>query len=104
MFAALSDDVQALPYLITSPFWLIGFLFQVWMFIDAVRRREWIWAVCIFAFSFISALLFSFVVYRGWAWAPRGFELRGAHSRRQIKKLKAQIHLLEKPHHHLALG
>src|ERR1043166_368954 len=104
MFAALSDDVQALPYLITSPFWLIGFLFQVWMFIDAVRRREWIWAVCIFAFSFISALLYYFMVYRGADSATRGFELPGAHSRRRIKELKAQIHHLDKPHHHLALG
>ena len=28
----------------------MAFLFQLWMFIDALRRREWLWAVCIVAF------------------------------------------------------
>jgi hypothetical protein len=105
MFAALWDDISYLDYIITSPFALIGFLFQLWMFINAVRRREWLWAVFIFAFSIISALLYFFMVYRAeGGLATRGFELPGAHSRRRIKELKAQIHHLDKPHHHLALG
>jgi hypothetical protein len=108
MFAALSDgltDLSYLKYIITSPVALIGLLFQLWMFIDAIRRREWIWAVFIFAFSIISALLYFFMVYRAeGGLATRGFELPGAHSRRRINELKAQIHHLDKPHHHLALG
>jgi hypothetical protein len=108
MFALLSDmltDVDSLKYLISSPFALIALLFQLWMFIDAIRRREWVWAVFIFVFSIISALLYFFMVYRAeGGMATRGFELPGAHSRRRIKELKAQIHHLDKAHHHLALG
>lgn len=108
MFALLSDaltDVDSLKYLISSPLALIALLFQLWMFIDALRRREWIWAVFIFIFSIISALLYFFMVYRAEGGiAMRGFELPGAHSRRRIKELKAQIHHLDKAHHHLALG
>src|SRR5262249_26502301 len=33
-----------------------------------------------------------------------GFELPGAHSRRRIKELEAQIYHLDKPHHYLELG
>ena len=36
--------------------------------------------------------------------ATRGFELPGAHSRRRIKELQAQIHHLDKAHHHSQLG
>ena len=105
MFASLWADLPYLHYILTSPIALAGFAFQVWMFIDAVRRREWIWAVFIFAFSFISALLYFFMVYRAQGGlATRGFELPGAHSRRRIKELKAQIHHLDKAHHHLQLG
>ena len=105
MFAAIWDGLPYLHYLLTSPFALIAFLFQVWMFVDAVRRREWLWAVCIFVFSLFSALLYFFMVYRAeGGLATRGFELPGAHSRRRINELKAQIHHLDKAHHHLQLG
>ena len=105
MFAALWDDISSLDYIITSPFALAAFLFQVWMFIDAIRRREWVWAIFIAVFSIISAVLYFFMVYRAeGGMATRGFELPGAHSRRRIKELKAQIHHLDKPHHRLALG
>lgn len=108
MFALLSDaltDLDYLKYIISSPFAVAALLFQLWMLIDAIRKREWLWAVFIFAFSIISALLYFFMVYRAeGGLATRGFELPGAHSRRRIKELKAQIHHLDKPHHHLALG
>lgn len=93
-------------YLLSSPLALIGIAFQLWMFIDAIRRREWFWAALIFFFSFITALLYFFMVYRaqGGGVATRGFELPGAHSRRRIKELKSQIHHLDKAHHHLQLG
>ncbi len=81
--------------------------FQIWMFIDAIRRGEYIWAVFIAIFSGFSALFYYFMVYRvsGGGGNPlTGFELPGAADRRQIKSLQASIHHLDKPHHHLQLG
>ena len=80
------------------------FAFQLWMFIDAVRRQEWIWAVFIFIGFGLSAVLYYFFVYRAAPSATRGFELPGAHNRRRIKELQAQIHHLDKAHHHSQLG
>jgi tetratricopeptide (TPR) repeat protein len=93
--------------LIQSAVVLLIFIFQIWMFIDALRRREFIWAVFIFIGYGISALLYFFMVYRqaGGAGNPlAGFELPGAADRRQIKSLQASIHHLDKPHMHLQLG
>jgi len=104
MFGSLLTDINYWEYLISSPVWLIGFAFQIWMLVDAIRRREWIWAVFIFFFSVISAILYFFMVYRAAAPATRGFELPGAHSRKRIKELQAQIHHLDKAHHHSQLG
>jgi len=87
-------------------FFLLGTAFQVWMFIDALRRGEYVWAVIIFLFSFLSALFYFFLVYRasGQGNPLAGFELPGAADRRQIARLKAEIHHLDKAHHHLQLG
>src|SRR2546425_936727 len=74
------------------------------MFIYAVRREEWIWAVFIFIGFGLSALLYFFLVYRAAPSATRGFELPGAHDRRRIKELQAQIHHLDKAHHYSQLG
>jgi hypothetical protein len=90
--------------LITSPVWLLLFAFQVWMFIDAIRRREWLWVVFMWVFPGINAVLYYFFVYRAAAPATRGFELPGAHDRRRIKQLQAQIYHLDKAHHHLQLA
>ena len=43
-------------------------------------------------------------MYRNSPSATRGFELPGAHSRKRIKELEAQIHHLDKAHHHSQLG
>src|SRR6185295_13637440 len=43
-------------------------------------------------------------VYRGSPSATRGFELPGAHDRKRIKELQAQIHHLDKAHHYSQLG
>jgi len=84
---------------------LLLFIFQVWMFVDAVRRGEYIWAVFIFFFSIISTVLYFFMVYRASDGADlTGFELPGAADRRRIKQLQADIHHLDKAHHHLQLA
>src|SRR5712671_959272 len=91
-------------YWLHSPVaWLFG-IFQIWMLVDAVRRREWIWALFIFAFPGFGTFWYFFYVYRGSPSATRGFELPGAHDRKRIKELQAQIHHLDKAHHHSELG
>jgi tetratricopeptide (TPR) repeat protein len=104
MFASLILDALNLEYLIYNPWLLLVFAFQVWMFVDAVRRQEWFWAVFIFIGFGLSAVLYYFFVYRAVPSATHGFELPGAHSRRRIKELQAQIHHLDKAHHHSQLG
>lgn len=104
MFASLISDVLNLEYLIYNPWLLLVFAFQLWMFVDAVRRQEWFWAVFIFIGFGLSAVLYYFFVYRAAPSATRGFELPGAHSRRRIKELQAQIYHLDKAHHHSQLG
>ena len=104
MLASLFTDIAHWQYLLQSPFLLLLTAFQIWMFIDAVRREEWIWAVFIFIGFGLSALLYYFIVYRAAPSATRGFELPGSHNRKRIKELQGQIHHLDKAHHHSQLG
>ncbi len=104
MFALLFTNVADWNVLLTSPFWLAVTIFQIWMLIDAVRQREWIWALFLFFGWGLSSVLYYFYVYRAAPSATRGFELPGAHSRRRIKELQAQIYHLDKAHHHSQLG
>jgi hypothetical protein len=97
-------DLDYLRGVATSPVFWVSTVFQIWMLVDAVRRREWVWAAFILVFSVFSAVLYFFLVYRQVPSATRGFELPGAHDRRRIKELQAQIHHLDKPHHHFQLG
>jgi len=85
---------------------LLVFAFTAWMFVHAIRNGEYIWAAFIFFFSGFSALLYFFLVYRASSGGNpmAGFELPGAADRRQIKKLQADIHHLDKPHLHLQLA
>lgn len=101
MIALLSFNLE---YLLSQPWLFLVLIFQIWMLIDAVRRQEWVWAFFIFVFSGFSAAFYYFCVYRDSPSATTGFELPGAHNRRRIKELQAQIHHLDKAHHHLALG
>src|SRR5271154_2535790 len=87
-------------------FVLVVFAFQIWMFVHAIRNGDYLWAAFIFFFSGFSAILYFFMVYRasGGGNPMAGFELPGAADRRQIKKLQADIHHLDKPHLHLQLA
>src|SRR5262245_45178575 len=89
---------------INSPATLVFALFQLWMIVDAVRRKEWVWVLFLVAFPVFSSLWYFFLVYRGAPSATRGFELPGAHDRKRIRDLQAQIHHLDKPHHYSQLG
>jgi hypothetical protein len=105
MVASLLTDFTQWNYLISSPIWLVFAAFQIWMFIDAIRRQEWLWAVFIFIFPVLNAVLYFFLVYRASASSvTRGFELPGAQSRKRIKELQAQIHHLDNAYHHFQLG
>jgi tetratricopeptide (TPR) repeat protein len=105
MSASLISDVLNFDYLIHNFWLLLVFVFQLWMFINAVRRGEWIWAIFIFIGFGLAALLYYFFVYRtSVSSVTRGFELPGAHDRRRIKELQAQIYHLDKAHHHSQLG
>src|SRR5437016_12199887 len=104
MLASLVSNLVNVEYWFSNPWLPLLSLFQLWMFIDAVRRREWIWAFFIFVGWGISAMFYYFAVYRAAPSATRGFELPGAHHRRRIKELEAQIHHLDKAHHHSQLG
>src|SRR5881394_2727441 len=102
--ASLISDLANWQFLLTNPAFLLMTAFNLWMFVDAVRREEWIWAVFIFIGFGVSALLYVLLVYRAAPSATRGFELPGAYDRRRIKELQAQIHHLDKAHHHSQLG
>jgi hypothetical protein len=78
--------------------------FQVWMFVDAIRRSEWFWAVFMWIFPGLNAILYYFMVYRAAPSATRGFELPGAQSRKRIRELEAQIHHLDNAAHYFQLG
>ena len=78
--------------------------FTIWMLVDAVRRREWGWAVFIVVFPGFAAFWYFFYVYRGAPSATRGFELPGAFDRKRIRELEAKIHHLDHAQHHSQLG
>src|SRR6185369_9624222 len=104
MLAFLISNLLNVQYWLRSPWLAVMSLFQLWMLIDAIRRREWVWALFIVIGWGFSALFYYFAVYRAAPSATRGFELPGAHDRRRIKELQAKIHHLDKAHHHSQLG
>jgi tetratricopeptide (TPR) repeat protein len=91
-------------FFLSSPFALAFAAFQIWMLVHAIRQREWIWALFILCGFGFAALWYFFYVYRSGPSSTRGFELPGAQNRRRIKELQAQIHHLDKAHHHYQLG
>lgn len=103
MFAFITDGFS-FEALASNPVFWVFTVFTVWMLVDAIRRGEWIWAVFIFIFPMLNAILYFFLVFRNAVSATRGFELPGAWNRKRIKELESQIHHLDKAHHHLQLG
>lgn len=81
---------------------VVFLLFTLWMIIDAIRKGEWQWVFFMMVMPGLAAAWYFFYIFRG----PtlRGFELPGASDRRRIKELQAQIHHLDKAHHHSQLG
>lgn len=106
MFASLLNLFGDWSYFLENPLGLIVTAFQIWMFIHAVRSREWIWAVIIFIGWGLSSLFYYLLVYRNTVSSSSvsGFELPGAQSRRRIKELQAQIHHIDNASHHFQLG
>ena len=78
MLASLLSNLLDIQYWFSNPWLPLTSLFSLWMFIDAVRRREWVWAFFIFVGFGVSALFYYFAVYRAAPAATRGFELPGA--------------------------
>ena len=75
------------------------------MIIDAIRRREWVWVDILMIFPGIGdALVFlsTCSAIRPTICAASNCPARM--SRRRIKELQAQIHHLDKAHHHSQLG
>src|SRR5678810_233060 len=104
MLAFFISNLLQFEYWLRYPWLVVLSLFQLWMLIDAVRRREWVWALFIFVGWEFAALWYYFAVFRASPSATRGFELPGAHNRRRIKELQAKIHHLDKAHHYSQLG
>lgn len=97
-------NILNIDYWLSSPIFLAISAFQIWMLVDAIRQREWVWAFFIFIGWGFAAFWYYRYVYRSGASATRGFELPGAVDRRRIRELQAQIHHLDKAHHYSQLG
>ena len=104
MFGSILSKLTDVGFLLNNVWLLFLLIFQLWMLIDAIRRREWLWVVFLWLFPGLNAILYFFLVYRAAPSSTRGFELPGAHDRRRIKELETQIHLLDKAHHYSQLG
>jgi hypothetical protein len=105
MFASLLNLVSSAGLVLTllaNPITLAILVFQVWMFVHALRNREWVWAFFIFIGYGIGALWYYFTVYK--ESSSSGFELPGAQSRARVKELQAKIHHLDNAYHHFQLG
>ena len=76
----------------------------MWMLVDAIRQREWVWVFLILVIWGFGAIWYYFQIYRASPASLRGFELPGAFDRKRIKQLQAQIHHLDNAYHHYQLG
>ena len=72
--------------------------------VHAAIRREWLWFAFIILVPGLGTFWYFITVYWSSPSITRGFELPGSVDRRRIKELQAQIHHLDKAHHHSQLG
>jgi hypothetical protein len=97
-------DLTYVSFLIANP-WIIPLAgFMLWMFIDAIRRREFLWAAFIVLGFGFSAVFYFFAVYRSRPSPTSGYELPGAADRTRIRELELQINNLDNAHQHSQLG
>jgi len=104
MLAFVVSHLFDIGFWLANPWFAAAQLFSLWMFIDAIRRNEWVWAIFIFLSFGLTAAIYFFLVYRDSPSSMTGFELPGAHDRRRIKELESKIHHLDKAHHHSQLA
>src|SRR5947209_9749597 len=104
MLAIAISDLAGIKDWIFSPYFLAITGFQVWMLVDAFRKREWFWVAFLFFVPGLASFWYFFYVYRQSPSATRGFELPGAHDRKRIRELQGQTHHLDKAHHYFQLG
>jgi len=104
MSAIAISDLPYLEYWLSSPYLWAVTAFQLWMVIDAIRKKEWAWVAFLLIFPVFASFWYFFAVYRDSPSATRGFELPGAHHRQRIQELQSQIHHLDKAHHYSQLG
>ncbi len=104
MFASILTFLANWQYFVASPFSLAITVFQIWMFVHAIRNREWLWALFLFFGWGVAALWYYLLVYRNSASSVSGFELPGAQNRKRIRELQAQIHHIGNAVHHFQLG
>lgn len=104
MLASLSTYLSSPEYLFGNPLILLALAFQIWMFVDSLRKREYVWSIFIFFFSVITAVIYFFLIYRAQPATAPSFEIPGAHNRKRIRDLQNQIHHLDKAHHHAELA
>src|SRR5438128_12389663 len=100
MLASLVSNLINVEYWFSNPWLPLVSLFSLWMLIDAIRRREWVWAFFIFVGFGFSAVLYYFAVYRAAPSATRGFEVAGSWDRRHNKGPQAQIYQPDTANHH----
>ena len=104
MFASMLDILAGNFIVFLNPVTLAVTIFQIWMFIHAIRNREWLWAVFLFVGWGIAAFWYYFAVYRASGSSVSGFELPGAFNRKRIRELQGQIHHIDNAFHHFQLG
>lgn len=86
-----------------SPLTLILFLGFIWMFIDAIKREQWLWVVFLILFPPLNTVLYFLLVYlRSGGGAV--FSFPGSADRRRIRELEQKILHLDNAHHYHELA
>jgi tetratricopeptide (TPR) repeat protein len=91
---------------LSSPIMLVAGAFQLWMAVDAFRRREWLWVLVCMVIPIWGAWYYFSNYYRsgGGGLSMSGFELPGAADRRRMNEILTRIHNLDGARDHLDLA